>query len=141
MSIADNIKRFRKEAELTQKQLAEKTNLSVAAIQGYEQEKYEPKYETVQKLATALGVSIRELSQGAKWTFLDIPGNKRLTQKPKIVSDEEALICTTKLLDYAGCDIALSADEIRRITQITKDLHVSLINDIKENSGYIIVDN
>lgn len=42
---------------MTQKQLAQKTGLSIATIQGYEQGKYEPKLESVKKIAEALGVT------------------------------------------------------------------------------------
>lgn len=56
MKVADNIKNYRKKAGLTQKQLAEKTGLSIATIQGYEQGKYLPKIEQLQKIANVLNV-------------------------------------------------------------------------------------
>ena len=46
---------------MTQKQLAQKTGLSIATIQGYEQGKYEPKLESVKKIAEALGVTMGDL--------------------------------------------------------------------------------
>lgn len=57
MDIGTKIKKLRKEKGLTQKELAEKTSLSVASIQGYEQGKYKPKLETVKKLAQVLCTS------------------------------------------------------------------------------------
>ncbi|HAK42827.1 MAG TPA: hypothetical protein DCM59_09175, partial [Clostridium sp.] len=90
------------------------------------------------KIADALEIPVNELiTVSDKWAAA---GNKRLNQKPKDVSEGEALLCTVKLLDYAGLDVALSTDEIKRITKITKDLHKSLIDDIKENSKYTIIE-
>lgn len=61
MSIGENIKAIRYREHLTQKELAEKAGLSIAAIQGYEQGKYEPKFESIHKLRKALNCNINEL--------------------------------------------------------------------------------
>lgn len=81
MGIAENIKLLRKKAGLTQKQLAEKSKLSIATIQGYEQGKYEPKQEAIYKLRDALDCNIYEIIDdpfalsGASWNDLEeIPG-------------------------------------------------------------------
>ena len=60
-SIADNIKYYRKLSKLTQKELAEKTGLSIRTIQGYEHGKYIPKIENVEKIAKALNVYVRDI--------------------------------------------------------------------------------
>lgn len=61
MGISENIKFLRKNTKLTQKQLAQKANLSIATIQGYEQGKYEPKKEALYKLCNALDCNINEI--------------------------------------------------------------------------------
>ena len=61
MNTSENIKKFRQKRHLTQKQLAEKTGLSIASIQGYEQNKYNPKLEQLRRIASALDVTIGEL--------------------------------------------------------------------------------
>lgn len=61
MNTSDCIKTARKQAGLTQKQLAEKSGLSIASIQGYEQNKYNPKIETLSKIANALNVPVESL--------------------------------------------------------------------------------
>ena len=61
MSIGKNIKAIRKERKMTQKELARKTGLSLAAIQKYEAEKFRPKTEQLDKLAAALGVTIIDI--------------------------------------------------------------------------------
>lgn len=62
MKISNNIKKYRKDKNMTQKQLAEKAGLSIASIQGYEQGKYKPKTEQLKKLAKALDVSVSDLN-------------------------------------------------------------------------------
>jgi len=61
--LADRIRNIRKKNNLTQKELAQKTGLSIASIQGYEQGKYKPKIEQLQKIASALNASLYDLIQ------------------------------------------------------------------------------
>lgn len=61
MSIADNIKFLRKQNNLTQKQLAEKSGLAVITIQQYEAGKYEPKKDSLYKLQKAFDCNIYEI--------------------------------------------------------------------------------
>ena len=56
MTVGEKIQVVRKEKGLSQKDLAEKTGLSIATIQGYEHGKYNPKVENVRKIALALRV-------------------------------------------------------------------------------------
>lgn len=61
MNKAENLKQLRKKAKLTQMQLAEKSKLNIGTIQGYEQGRYEPKYDAYKKLSEALNVDMRDL--------------------------------------------------------------------------------
>ena len=61
MAISERLKDLRKKKGLTQAELAKKVGLSIATIQGYEQGKYEPKYENLCNLAIALDVGILDL--------------------------------------------------------------------------------
>lgn len=61
MDIGTRIKELRKARGMTQKELAEKTSLSIASIQGYEQKKYKPKLKTIAKIAVALDVLLLDL--------------------------------------------------------------------------------
>lgn len=61
MSIADNIKFLRKQNNLTQKQLAEKSGLAIITIQQYEAGKYEPKKDSLYKLRKAFDCNIYEI--------------------------------------------------------------------------------
>ena len=61
MAISERLKDLRKKKGLTQAELAKKVGLSIATIQGYEQGKYEPKYENLCNLAIALDAGILDL--------------------------------------------------------------------------------
>lgn len=60
-TIGEAIKEIRKEKGLTQEELAKQTGLSLGSIQGYEQNRYKPKFEQLEKIATALHCNAGEL--------------------------------------------------------------------------------
>ena len=72
MDISETIKGFRKREGLTQKKLADLTGLSIATIQGYEQGKYRPKIEALQKIAIALQVHVSTLLAGTDIDYNEI---------------------------------------------------------------------
>jgi len=61
MTIGERIKQTRKKKGMTQKELAEKTGLSIGTVQGYEQGKYNPKRASIEKLVSALNVPVSDL--------------------------------------------------------------------------------
>lgn len=61
MSIAENIRTFRKFIGMSQKELAEKSGLSLGSIQGYEQGRYIPKHDNLIKIANALRMLPKDL--------------------------------------------------------------------------------
>ncbi|NFA91064.1 helix-turn-helix domain-containing protein [Clostridium botulinum] len=61
MNIEDKIKKLRNDKKLTQKQLAIAAGISEISIRKYESGERFPKYETLGKIANALGVSINDL--------------------------------------------------------------------------------
>ncbi len=63
MTVAENIKRIRKEKGLTQKQLGERCGMSESTLRQYEIGYRNPKLETIQKIAAALHVSPSELDE------------------------------------------------------------------------------
>ncbi len=69
MKLSDNIKKYRKAKNMTQKDLARETGLSIASIQGYEQNKYNPKIEQLKKISVVLDVSLYDLTQGTKTAY------------------------------------------------------------------------
>ncbi|MGN0355028.1 MAG: helix-turn-helix domain-containing protein [Muricoprocola sp.] len=63
MTVGENIRRIRKEKGLTQKQLGERLNMTQSAIGQFENDKTSPKIETVDKIASALGVNIVDIME------------------------------------------------------------------------------
>lgn len=61
MLIGDNIRRFRKERGITQKKLGELCGIAEPNIRKYENGKQNPKLETIEKIASALGVTAFDL--------------------------------------------------------------------------------
>ncbi len=61
MTVGENIKKIREKKGMTQKELADKCNIIYQTIGKYERDLLNPKYETLQKIATALGVSTFDL--------------------------------------------------------------------------------
>lgn len=57
----DKIREYRKLAGLTQQELAQKTGISMMSIRRYERGERNPTYETISKIASALGVSVTGL--------------------------------------------------------------------------------
>lgn len=64
MTIGDSIKRIRMQKEITQKELADALGVSVQAVSAYETGKRRPRMGTLNRFATALGVTVEELTQG-----------------------------------------------------------------------------
>lgn len=66
MTIGENIRKIRKEKKLTQSELAQKIGISYQQIGQYETGKRKPKIETIDKIATALGVKIVDITREFK---------------------------------------------------------------------------
>lgn len=68
---ASKMRELRKERGLTQSKLAKLSGLSLSAIQGYEQGRYEPKFDAIDRISRALGSSFRELYDPGALSFED----------------------------------------------------------------------
>lgn len=63
MTVGEKIRAIRKKKKVTQKELAEKSGLSVRSIQDFEYGKIKPKLETLLKIALVLEVSPYEIDE------------------------------------------------------------------------------
>lgn len=61
MNIGEQIKKYRLEAKLSQKELGERLGISQQQIAQYENGKRIPKIETINNIAGALGIGVRRL--------------------------------------------------------------------------------
>ena len=68
MTIGENIKKIRLEKGWTQEQLGKLLNISQAMVAKYENNKRNPKLETLQKISTALDVPVYILDDRIKYT-------------------------------------------------------------------------
>ncbi len=91
MQIGHNIKKLRKAAGLTQKQLGEKLGISFQSVAQWETGKRIPKIETLRKIAAALNCDISEIDE----SFIN-PS----TVKAKVLP-HDALIALYKTTDSA----------------------------------------
>lgn len=69
MTIGEKIRKYRKEKGLTQKKLAELSELATITIQQYEANKYKPKFESLQRIANVLNIDVNILSKCEEKTY------------------------------------------------------------------------
>lgn len=112
MTTSECIKFFRQKNGLTQKQLAEKTGLSIASIQGYEQNKFKPKLEQLRRIAAALNISIGDLKPD--WSNFSVEEiSSDITYVLPL--DELGLLQNYRLLNVLGQNEA-----VKRISELTE---------------------
>ncbi|MBQ8814102.1 MAG: helix-turn-helix transcriptional regulator [Lachnospiraceae bacterium] len=70
MNTGQNIKNFRKLRGLTQKELAQKIGVAEITLRQYENNKREPRIETIQKIASALNVRLVDIVDAADFQKL-----------------------------------------------------------------------
>mgnify|MGYP004555363227 CR=1 FL=1 len=68
MTTGELIRKCRKEAGLTQKELGERAGIAEPTIRKYESNRLNPKIETLKKIADALNVSVSDLSDNVQHT-------------------------------------------------------------------------
>ena len=112
MTIGQNIQMLRKEAGLTQKELAEKIVVAPITIQQYERDVREPSFETIEKIATARGV---------EWIDVFAVDGKREVQKQRKKSDdftekESQLLSHFRNLNDNGQTVAV--ERVQELAQI-----------------------
>ena len=126
MTVAENIKRIRKEKHLTQKQLGEKCGMSESTLRQYEIGYRNPKLETIRKIAAALGVYISDLvDDWSKFSQEEISddlenGNTGIVSHEKaielsgyqVADSEKPLLDSYRQLNPAGQDKAIEHVEL-----------------------------
>lgn len=66
MSIGENIKKYRKALNISQKDLANKLNMPISTLANYENDHREPNIDVLNKIASVLGVTINDLAGNKK---------------------------------------------------------------------------
>lgn len=119
MNTSESIKYFRQKRGITQKQLAEKTGLSIATIQGYEQNKYNPKLEQLRRIAAAFNVSMADLKPD-----LSIINTEELSTDitKGLALDELGLLQDYRTLNEIGkYEVRKRTEELTKIPEYRKE--------------------
>lgn len=114
MAVGDNIRKARLEKGLTQKQVADACGMADSAIRKYESGQVTPKYNTLQRIAYALGYSVGYLL-GSVTERVIIPGRLKFieTNDPESshirynieAADQEAFDYGLQILENAGVSV------------------------------------
>lgn len=108
MSIGGNIKIYRKKQGLTQKELAEKANISRSYLADVENNRYNPSLDVLQSIASALGISAQQFFKG------------NLKEKDEIDEIEE--------------DIKLILKKIKKISKSDREKILKMIDIFEEET-------
>lgn len=110
MNFSDRLKSLRKDLGLTQEELANKLNKTRSTIAGYETERKQPDYETLNKIADYFNVSVDYL--------LGRTNTKKSESKPSLPtqfnSPEEAMKFVLEqnvIMGFGGFDVEKMSDE------------------------------
>ena len=113
MSIGENIKKARKQAGLTQKELGQRLGVKQQTIAMYENNQTNIKYTTAEKIAKALNVPIESIytiaiSDNMSFVFDDLV-------MTEILSDDEVCI----ILDYRDLNSEGKQEASKRVEELT----------------------
>jgi len=98
MTIGEHIRLIRKTKKLTQKQVAEKCGMADSAIRKYESGTVTPKYETLERIASALEVPVSDiLTDVIKISFPQAD-----PALPHIPTEEELCRMTPAQIEYTA---------------------------------------
>jgi transcriptional regulator with XRE-family HTH domain len=116
MTIGENIKKYRTNLGMTQKQLADKVGMSEIGIRKYEGNERQPKIELLKEIACALETDINEL---IKENNLGIGYKIKRIRKDKNISRE-----------YLAEKLGVKPPTISRYENGTRELNVKTLNKI-----------
>ncbi|MED1557559.1 helix-turn-helix transcriptional regulator [Bacillus paramycoides] len=92
MSVPFNIKRYRKEKKMTQKELAEKANISRSYLGDLEGGRYNPSLDTLNTIAKALNVNINLLLTDSETNTLEFSPTLSKKEERDIAKDLDAIL-------------------------------------------------
>lgn len=143
MSVGDNIRRIRKEKGWTQTKLAKVLNVSQQMIGQFENNKNPPKLETVEKIASALGVTPFDLMGFDYWDQKNPNIGKEVAESRGFEAylkslgyalkeipegnDEEGAVSISYSISGNGINVTLSGDKFQRLQSSSFDLIFSFL--------------
>ena len=115
MDIGENIRRARKNAGLTQKELGEKLGISAAAVGQFEKKDANPNHHTVEKIAMVLEISPLSLYDCYSATEMQ----KRVSTYAEHLSSQEArLLAYFQMMNSTGQQECLK--RMKELTQLAE---------------------
>lgn len=114
MTTGELIKAARKKAGMTQAQLAEKLGISYVGVSQWENDLRNPKLDTLQRIASALGVPVQELI--SDWEAVDKEEFKRVFIYGEGIKDR--IDAALDRLNDEGQEKA--AERVEELTEIPK---------------------
>lgn len=114
MTTGELIKAARKKAGMTQAQLAEKLGISYVGVSQWENDLRNPKLDTLQRIASALGVPVQELI--SDWEAVDKEEFKRVFIYGEGIKDR--IDAALDRLNDEGQ--AKAAERVEELTEIPK---------------------
>lgn len=133
-----NIKGLRKKLNLTQKELADKANISFRTIQNYESGLTPPSIKTIEKIALALGVSVERLI--SKYIFNNNATASdildKMTKDIKFKEKINNLILTDIIFDIVDLEMKYKQETLE---EVFLDERLGGRNNIHYNQKYYLV--
>lgn len=126
MTVGERIKEARKKAKMTQNELAQKMGIPFQSISQWERDLRKPKYETLARIATALGCNISDLT-GAPFTEGDT------------FWDGHLKVTDVDLEDSGDCEVGFKFDTTGLSLEQLKS-SLELIFKMQEETGVVIKD-
>ena len=131
MEIGHNIKKYRLENNFTQRDLAQKLNVTAQAVSRWENDEVEPDLTTIEKLTEIFGVTADQLINGEEVvrpqetteTIPETPPTEEVGETPKIICS----VCGNEIPEH----MIFSEDPIVCVSCNKK--HQQELKDIKEN--------
>lgn len=122
MDIGKRIQRARKQAGLTQKQLAEQVGIATGTLQQYELGKREPRFEQLTKIANVLNTDEADFYGKDAWLLI-IQGHADVHHTYSqmgysFTQEEKELVRIFSQLNRSGKNTAL--ERIRELTELSK---------------------
>lgn len=132
-TFAKRLRYYREKAKLQQKEIAEKIGISFAAYNKYETKDYEPKIETLLKLAAALGVDVNTLVGYEKEKTAGQVGKDDYKELIQVINEVRDLLfdCLELLPDDKAETAAETIAEAIKLTEsglvIAKDIYTAFL--------------
>ena len=126
MTVGERIKEARKKANMTQNELAQKMGIPFQSISQWERDLRKPKYETLARIATALGCNISDLT-GASFTEGDT------------FWDGHLKVTDVDLRDSGDCEVGFKFDTTGLSLEQLKS-SLELIFKMQDETGVVIKD-